>query len=254
MLCHGVSDVLFIPTTCVISKSLFCLSRWVAWEPGSKCISFGFSSGTTQSTCYVIYYNYIYCLLCYCLVVLFPWGWCRWDLVPVWVCICIHIHIYIYIYIYVCVCVCIYLCMYKVEFCLSCSDPLICFHSMLCCTFMTINMLLFCCCESTLIFKVDPRWWYIHIAYFCTRHLACIHATATWFSVHNFIIFRNIFVSLSLQNLYQRIVEWRDKFQAHRHWSLISRPSSFSGAWWPRGPNDLEHSVWDQVSYRSWKL
>ena len=141
--------------------------------------------------------------------------------------------------------------MYKVEFCLSCSDPLICFHSLLCCTFMTINMLLCCCCESTLIFKVDPHWWYIHTAYFCTRHLACIHATAPWFSVHNFIIFCNVFVSLSLENLHQRIVEWRDKFQAHRHWSLISRPSSFSSAWWPRGPNDFEHSVWDQVSYRS---
>ena len=104
-------------------KSLFCLSRWFAWEPVSKCISFGFLSlalthwpgfipGTAQSTRYVIHNNYMYSLLCYCLFILFPWGWCRWDLIPVCVCIGIYVYIYIYIYVY------IYIYMYMVEFCL----------------------------------------------------------------------------------------------------------------------------------------
>ena len=107
-------------------KSLFCLSRCVAWCRGTRVqmhqlwvfVSLalthwpGSIPGTTQSTCYVIYYNYMYCLLCYCLVILFLWGWCRWDLVPV--CVCIGIYVCIYMFIYTC----IYLCVYKVEFCL----------------------------------------------------------------------------------------------------------------------------------------
>ena len=71
----------------------------------------------------------MYCILCYCLVILFPWGWCRWDLVPV--CVCIGIYVYIYMFLYTC----IYLCMYKVEFCLLLwpldllsFDALLCFN------------------------------------------------------------------------------------------------------------------------------
>ena len=51
------------------------------------------------------------------------------------VCMYRYICVYICLYIHVYICVCI-----RWNF-VSCYDPLICFHSMLCCTFMTINML-----------------------------------------------------------------------------------------------------------------
>ena len=54
------------------------------------------------------------------------------------VCMYRYICVYICLYVRVYICVCI-----RWNF-VSCYDPLICFHSMLCCTFRTINMLWFC--------------------------------------------------------------------------------------------------------------
>ena len=123
-----------------------------AGEPGSKCISLGFRLSCSDpliwfhsrhNTKYLL--RHLLQLHVLSLMLLFGYflsvGLVQVRLGP-GVCMYRYICVYICLYIHVYICVCI-----RWNF-VSCYDPLICFHSMLCCTFMTINMLWFWCCDS----------------------------------------------------------------------------------------------------------